>query len=123
MAYLAVALGGAVGAVARYGLSGWLHAVTGALFPVGTLGVNVIGSFLIGLIFQLAGDRFVFSLETRLVLTTGFCGGLTTFSTFSYETLALLEDQQWLAAGGNTLLNVLLCLGATYMGLVAARMI
>ncbi|MCZ6558587.1 MAG: fluoride efflux transporter CrcB [SAR324 cluster bacterium] len=123
MAYLAVALGGAVGAVARYGLSGWLHAVTGALFPVGTLGVNVIGSFLIGLIFQLAGDRFVFSLEARLVLTTGFCGGLTTFSTFSYETLALLEDQQWLAAGGNTLLNVLLCLGATYMGLVAARMI
>ena len=118
-----VALGGAVGAVARYGISGWVHSATGMTFPVGTLAVNVAGSFVIGLIFQLAGDRFIFSLEARLLLTTGFCGSLTTFSTFSYETLALLQDEQWLAAAGNTLLNVLLCLAATWVGLMAARRI
>ncbi len=121
--YLAVALGGAVGAVARYGISGWVHSVTGTTFPVGTLAVNVGGSFVIGLIFQLAGDRFIFSLEARLLLTIGFCGSLTTFSTFSYETLALLQDEQWLTAAGNTLLNVLLCLAATWLGLVVARLI
>lgn len=123
MAYLAVALGGAVGAVARYGLSGWVQHLSGSLFPLGTLAVNVLGSFIIGLLLQMTTGRFVWSLETRLLLTTGFCGSLTTFSTFSYETLALLEDQQWLAAGGNTLLNVLVCLAATWLGLVAGRLI
>lgn len=123
MAYLAVALGGAVGAVARYGLSGWVQHLSGSLFPLGTLAVNVLGSFIIGLLLQMTTGRFVWSLETRLLLTTGFCGSLTTFSTFSYETLALLEDQQWLAAGGNTLLNVLVCLAATWLGLVVGRLI
>ena len=123
MTYLAVALGGALGAVARYGVSGWVHGATGALFPVGTLLVNVIGSFIIGLVLQASTDRFLISPEMRLFLTTGLCGGLTTFSTFSFETLRLLEDQQWAAAGGNTLLNVMLCLAAVYLGVVAARMI
>lgn len=123
MAYLAVALGGALGAVARYGLSGWVQHLTGGFFPYGTLAVNVLGSFIIGLALQMATGRFVWSLEARLLLTTGFCGALTTFSTFSYETLALLEDQQWLAAGGNTLLNVLVCLAATWLGLAAGRLI
>jgi CrcB protein len=123
MGLLAVALGGALGAAARYGLSGWLHALTGMIFPIGTLGVNVAGSFVIGLVLHMATDRFILPLETRLFLTTGLCGGLTTFSTFSYETFALLEDQQWLAAGGNTLLNVLLCLVATYLGIVTARLV
>ncbi len=123
MTYLAVALGGALGALARYGLSGWVHTLTGALFPLGTLAVNAVGSFLIGMALQAATGRFLWSLETRLFLTTGFCGGLTTFSTFSYETLALMEDQQWLAAGGNVLLNVALCLAAAYLGLVTARLL
>ncbi len=90
---------------------------------MGTLLVNVLGSFIIGFVLQMTTDRFVWSPESRLLVTTGFCGGLTTFSTFSYETLALLEDQQWLAAGGNTLLNVLTCVAATWLGLVAARLI
>ena len=123
MAYLAVALGGALGAVARYGLSGWVQQLSGGFFPYGTLAVNVLGSFIIGLVMQTATGRFAWSLEARLLLTTGFCGGLTTFSTFSYETLALLEDQQWLAAGGNTLLNVLVCLAATWLGLATGRLI
>jgi len=123
MTYLAVALGGAVGAMARYGLSGWIHNATGALFPVGTLLVNVVGSFIIGVALYLSTERFLWPAETRLFLTTGFCGSLTTFSTFSYETLSLLESRQWLAAGGNTLLNLLLCLAATWLGILAARII
>ncbi len=123
MGLLAVAMGGAIGAVARYGLSGWLHAATGLVFPVGTLAVNVAGSFLIGLVLHLATGRFILPLEARLFLTIGLCGGLTTLSTFSYETFALLEEQQWLAAGGNTFLNVALCLVSTYLGIVAARIL
>ena len=123
MAYLAVALGGALGAMARYGLSGWVQHLSGSFFPVGTLAVNVLGSFIIGLLLQMTTGRFVWSVEARLLLTTGFCGSLTTFSTFSYETLALMEDQQWLAAGGNTLLNVLVCLAATGLGLAAGRLV
>lgn len=123
MIYFSVALGGALGATARFGLSGWVQAWSGSLFPWGTLAVNVLGSFLIGAILHLSTDRFLISPEWRLLLTTGFCGGLTTFSTFSWETLALMRDQQWLAAGGNTLLNVILCLAAAYLGLVTARLI
>lgn len=123
MVYLAVALGGALGAVSRYGISAWVHGLAGPYFPLGTLVVNVLGSFIIGVVLQMTTGRFSWSLEARVLVTTGFCGGLTTFSTFSYETLALLEDQQWLAAGGNTLLNVLLCLAATWLGLAAGRVI
>ncbi len=123
MAVLAVALGGAVGAATRYLLSGWVQNTAGGIFPLGTLAVNVAGSFLIGIVLHLATGRVGWSLEARLLLTTGFCGGLTTFSTFSHETLAMLEDQQWVAAGGNTLLNVLVCLAATYLGLASARLL
>ena len=121
MAYLAVALGGAIGAVTRYGVSGWLHALTGAAFPVGTLAVNVAGSFVIGLVFQLATDRHIVSPEVRLLLITGFCGALTTFSTFSFETLALIEQNRWAAAAGNTLLNLAFCFAATLLGFAAGR--
>ena len=121
MTYLSVALGGALGAVLRYGLSGWLQALTGLVFPIGTLAVNVLGSLILGGVMELSTGRYLFSLETRLLLTTGFCGGLTTFSTFSYETLALLQGQQWLAALGNILLNGVVCIVATALGVVLAR--
>jgi fluoride exporter len=121
MTYLSVALGGAAGAVLRYGLSGWLHALTGTTYPVGTLAVNVLGSFIIGLVLELSTGRFLVSPELRLLLTTGFCGGLTTFSTFSYETLTLLEEQQWAAAAGNLLLNVVVCIAIAYLGVLLAR--
>lgn len=123
MTYLSVALGGAVGAMLRYGLTGWLQTLTGLMFPIGTLAVNVAGSLVIGSVLELSTGRFLFSVETRLLLTTGLCGALTTFSTFSYETFALLEGQQWGAAIGNILLNVVLCLVATYLGVVLARVI
>lgn len=121
MSYLSVALGGALGAMLRYGLSGWLHNATGWVFPVGTLAVNVLGSAIIGGVLQLSTERFLVPVELRLLLTTGFCGSLTTFSTFSYETLALLEEQQWAAAAGNIVLNVVLCAVAAYLGVLAAR--
>lgn len=123
MTYLMVAIGGAGGAVLRYGLSGWVQSFSSGGFPYGTLAVNVVGSFLIGLVMQLSLDRFMVSLEVRLLLTTGFCGGLTTFSTFSYETLSLVEGGQFAQAGGNIALNVALTLLATYLGLVFARVI
>ena len=123
MGYLAVAIGGAAGAAARYGLSGWVQSLSGSACPLGTLLVNVIGSLLIGAIMQLGMERIVFSVEARLLWTTGFCGGLTTFSTFSYETLELLGDSEWLAAGGNLAANVAACLLATYAGMAAARLL
>ncbi|MDH4120464.1 MAG: fluoride efflux transporter CrcB [Deltaproteobacteria bacterium] len=120
---MAVALGGGLGAMARYGLSGWMQSASGAWFPVGTLLVNIVGSFIIGLVLQLGAGRFLLTPETRLFLTTGFCGGLTTFSTFSWETLRLMEDQQWAAAGANTALNVALCFAATWLGVVAGKLV
>jgi len=121
LTWLAVALGGALGALARYGLSGWMHAATGWLFPIGTLTVNLAGSFLLGLLLQATTERYLMAPELRLALTTGLCGSLTTFSTFSYETLVLLEEQQWAAAGLNTVLNLVLCLGAVFLGQVTGR--
>ncbi len=123
MGYLAVAIGGAMGAVARYGLSGWVMTWSAGAFPWGTLTVNVLGSLLIGALLHLGLERMLLSAEMRLIWVTGFCGSLTTFSTFSFETLELLRDQQWLAAGGNVLLNVLACLAATYLGLVLGRLL
>lgn len=121
MGYLIVAVGGGIGAAARYALSVWVHGLLGAAFPWGTLLVNVIGSFVIGLVMVLSIDRGVISPEVRLLLTTGFCGGLTTFSTFSYETLVLVRSAEWALAGVNTAANVALCFVATALGIAAAR--
>ena len=123
MAWFWVACGGALGSVARYALSGWVQNATGSLFPFGTLAVNIAGSLIIGFVLGLGAGRFLLAPEWRLFLATGFCGGFTTFSTFSYETLALIEDQQWWSAGGNMLLSMAACLGATFLGLLAARVI
>ncbi|MFI5400754.1 MAG: fluoride efflux transporter CrcB [SAR324 cluster bacterium] len=123
MGYLIVTVGGGIGALARYVLSTWVHTLTGAAFPWGTLAVNALGSFIIGLVMVLSLERAAISPEVRLLLTTGFCGGLTTFSTFSYETLSLIRAEQWLWAGANTVGNVMLCCLATALGLVAGRMV
>src|SRR3972149_1511878 len=92
MAWFWVACGGALGSMARYTVSGWVQTATGSLFPFGPLAVNVAGSLIIGFVLGLGAGRFLISTEWRLFLATGFCGGFTTFSTFSYETLALIED-------------------------------
>ena len=121
--YLAIAAGGAGGAMLRYWISGAVHDLTGAGFPWGTLAVNVLGSLMLGALMQMSTERFLFSPGTRLLLTTGVCGSLTTFSTFSHETWLLLQSQQWPAAAGNVMLNVLVCLAAVYLGLLLARLV
>ncbi len=116
-----VAVGGLVGSLARWWLSGAVQSLTEAGFPVGTLAVNVLGSLLIGLVMTLSLDRGLVDADLRVLLTTGFCGGFTTMSTFSWETVALLRDDQWLLALGNAGGTVAVCLVAVWLGAVVAR--
>lgn len=120
LAYVWVALGGAVGSMARYGLGGLVSQKFGETFPWGTLTVNVAGSFIIGFIGAVAVPEGRLSPQTRVIATqlfmTGVCGGFTTFSSFSLQTLNLLRDGEWLYAGGNVLLSVMLCLIAVWLG-------
>ena len=92
-----VALGGAAGAVARFGVSGWVHGFSGAAFPWGTLTVNVAGAFALGLTLRLL-QASVAGPETRAFLAVGFLGAFTTFSTFSWEAIALIQDGEWARA-------------------------
>lgn len=116
-----IALFCAGGGLARYYLSGWIYGLLGRGFPYGTLAVNVMGAYCIGLIMELSLRSTLIPATLRLGLTVGFMGGLTTFSTFSYETLKLLEDGQYLVAFANILASVLVCLACTWLGTVTAR--
>ena len=123
--YLAVALGSALGAVARYLCSLWLVQLTGPGFPWGTLAVNVAGSFLIGLYAALSGPdgRLLASPTERQFVMTGFCGGYTTFSIFSLETVRLIEAGRHALAGLNVSVSVVLWLGSVWAGWALATRI
>jgi CrcB protein len=116
-----VMLGGALGTLARYFLSTWIHTKTGSAFPLGTLFINVSGSILLGLILRFALETPAVTPDMRAFLTTGLCGGYTTFSTFSYETAALIEDGDWKRAGAYVGLSVLLSIGGMFLGFAGAR--
>jgi fluoride exporter len=120
LAYLWVAIGGALGSVSRFWLSGLVAARVGETFPFGTLIVNVIGSFVIGIIAALAIPEGRLDSQSRAFATQflmiGVCGGYTTFSSFSLQTLNLLRDREWLYAGGNVILSVVLCMIAVWLG-------
>ena len=120
--YLAVALGGALGSIARYGLSGLVANWFGETFPWGTLLINVTGSFVIGFFATLSepDGRLFVSSATRTFVMVGLCGGFTTFSSFSLQTLNLMRGDEWAKAGGNVLGSVVLCLLAVFLGHVAA---
>lgn len=118
-----VALGGAVGSAARFGLSALLQTRATTALPLGTLVVNITGSFLLGFLLRYALGSPIISPEIRALLTTGFCGGYTTFSTFSYETIALLEDGDWRRAGVYVLSSVVLSLAAAWLGFTLARQV
>jgi CrcB protein len=116
-----IALFCAGGGLTRYYLSGWVHSLLGRAFPYGTFAVNIIGAYMIGLVMELGLRSTVIPDTLRLGLTVGFLGGLTTFSTFSYETFALLEDGQFLVAFANILASVAVCLLFTWLGIITVR--
>ena len=120
LAYLWVAIGGALGSVGRYWLSGLVAARFGETFPWGTLAINVTGSFVIGIFAALAIPEGRMDSQSRLFATQflmiGVCGGYTTFSSFSLQTLNLLREREWLYAGGNVILSVILCMIAVWLG-------
>ena len=116
-----IAILGALGCLTRYLLSGWVYKFSGSTFPTGTLAVNIIGAYLIGLIMEFSLRSTLVPPNLRVGLTIGFLGGLTTFSTFSYETFRLLEDGELLLAVSNVLLSVTVCLVFTWLGIVTAR--
>lgn len=122
IAYLWVALGSALGGVARYGTGLMALHLWGEAFPWGTIAVNILGSFVIGFFgaLTLPGGALPASPNLRIFVMVGVCGGFTTFSSFSLQTLVLARDGNWFAAMGNVLLSVLLCLAAVTLGQAAA---
>jgi CrcB protein len=120
-----VALGAALGGVARYWFSGVAAIWFGETFPWGTIIINVVGSFLIGLIATSTGpdSRFMVSAEARQFMMTGIMGGFTTFSSFSLQTLRLAQDGDLLKAGANIVLSVVACLVMVWAGHVLATLI
>jgi CrcB protein len=124
LAYLWVAIGGALGSVGRYWVSGLVAARFGETFPWGTIVINVTGSFIIGVFaaFTDPDGRVLASPGFRQFFMIGICGGYTTFSSFSLQTLRLAQDREWLYAGGNVILSVVLCLVAVWLGYLLGSM-
>lgn len=123
--YLWIALGGAIGSMSRYGVSRIFTFWFGETFPWGTLACNVTGSFIIGILSGLTGPdgRAMVSPDIRQFMLVGFCGGYTTFSSFSLQTLALIREGDMLEAGANIVMSVILCLVFVWLGVVAATLI
>lgn len=119
--WLTVACGGGLGSLCRYVVSGWAANRFGAHFPYGTLWVNIVGCFMIGVFMTLATERLILNPYWRLAISVGFLGGLTTFSTFSYETWSLLLHGDLYSASSNILLNLLIGLAATWLGISFVR--
>ncbi len=121
MQILWIGLFGGLGCIARYLMSGWTYSFLGRSLPYGTLMVNVGGSFLLGFLMTFGLRSTLLPAGLRVGLTVGFMGGFTTFSTFSYETLKLIEEGSLMQAGANVVLNVLLCLVFGAAGMLLAR--
>lgn len=118
---LFIAVTGAAGAVGRYVLSGWTYHFLGERFPYGTLAVNVLGCFLLGVVQQIGEQTNLFTQETRIAIAVGFLGALTTYSTFSFETIKLLEENRWSPALTNVGVHLLLGLFAVWAGITLVR--
>lgn len=114
---------GALGALARYGLAGMVQRVGGAAFPWGTWAVNVVGTFLFGLVWSLAEERMLISGETRLIVLTGFMGAFTTFSTFMFETGTLVRAAEWDLVALNVLGQNVAGLALMFVGMAVGRLL
>jgi fluoride exporter len=125
LSYLWISIGGAIGSAARFWISGLVAARYGQTFPLGTLAVNVTGSFAIGLVAALTqpDGRFLVSPSFREFFMIGICGGYTTFSSFSLQTLTLAQEGEWWRAGVNALASFALCLVAVWLGFGSASVI
>lgn len=123
--YLWIAFGSALGGVSRFWLASAADRLIGETFPWGTVLVNITGSFVIGCIGTLSGPegRWFLPSDARIFLMVGLCGGYTTFSSFSYQTLNLARDGEWLWAAVNVVISVIACLAAVWLGHVAAAAI
>lgn len=118
---IAIAAGGAVGALLRFWVSSGVHVLFGRAFPWGTLVVNVLGSLAMGLLYVLLLERSAAAPEWRALLMVGLLGAFTTFSTFSMETLSLMEQGDWIKAAANVLLSVTACIAAAALGVLLGR--
>ena len=121
MNYLWIAVGAVVGTSARYFLSGLIarHYSTG--FPYGTLLINITGSLVLGFFLIYSAERVLLDPRWRLLIAVGFCGSYTTFSSYAFESFALMEQGQWLMMGANILASNVLCLVAVLAGAALAR--
>ena len=120
--YFAVGLGGAIGAMSRYWVYNLLELLWGDKYPYGTLAVNIIGSFCIGVAYFIFTEKLSLPIEWRLVFIVGFLGAFTTFSTFSLDAFALLEQGYILQSLVYVLVSVVICILAAWSGLVIARL-
>jgi len=118
---LVIALGGAFGAMLRFGIAHWVHTQLPHRFPTGVLLVNVLGSFLIGLLATWLFDRMQLGPQWRALILIGFLGSFTTFSTFSFDTITLVEQGSYWLAGSYVTLSLVLCLLATFFGIFIGR--
>ncbi len=118
---LLVGVGGFIGSILRYLAAIAFSSQTSTGFPIATFTVNIIGCFLIGVIFALSERGNVLPPEWRIFLTTGFCGGFTTFSSFSYESIRLMQDGQFLYLSLNVILSVIIGFAATYLGIISIK--
>lgn len=119
--FLLVCLAGAVGTGARFALATGVAALAGTRLPYGTILVNLVGSFAIGVVMQLAAAGELLSPATRTILTTGFLGGFTTYSAFNHDTVAYLQQDLWGRAVANVAITLVGCLVAGFAGVAAAR--
>src|ERR1051325_4683798 len=118
---LIVFTGSGIGGVARYGMQTWIFKMYPFTFPLGTFIVNIIGCLLIGLFYALSEKGNLLTPEWRLALTTGLCGGFTTFSTFAYENMNLLRTGDYLYFGLYILASVVLGIAAVYIGIITIK--